>query len=262
MNNKTVVITGSSGGLGLELCRLMLKEGALVWGIDRVRPKGKIVQGFCHRLVDITQKEQVESVIHEISKTAPIDVWINNAGIAKIGAFESQPITDFTKVIEINLLGQVNATRLVLQQMQKQGWGTIVNVASVGGHIPTPFLTAYSTSKFAMVGFTRSLREELRLKNSPIKLVLVSPGFVDTPMLQKDLGIFPDWLSPIVSKPEAVAKEILSGLKRGNEEIFPTVNGRLMMRAYRLAPKTMLKGSKLLLADSFKDYLLNRYRTL
>ena len=145
--------------------------------------------------------------------------------------------------------------------MENQGTGTLVNMASIAGHLSAPYMSAYCTTKHAVVGFTRAIREELRLQDSPIKVVLVSPGFVDTSMIARgEKHGFPEWLRWTLSTPEKVAKEILTGIRVGEEELFPTQNGKWMLRAYRHFPKSTMKSSKMLLTRSLKDFLLNRYK--
>jgi short-subunit dehydrogenase len=189
-----------------------------------------------------------------------IDLWFNNAGVAGLGGFQDLKAGDFDRVIDVNLKGLITGTRLALKQMESQGAGIIVNMASVAGHIAPPFMSAYAATKFAVVGFSRALREELKLRDCPVRVVMVSPGFVDTAILARGQRIgFPEWLTWALSTPEQVAQDILMGLAREEEEIFPTWNGKVMLQAHRYFPRAMMRGSRLLLVKRFRDLFLNRY---
>jgi short-subunit dehydrogenase len=271
MNGKVVIITGAAGGIGRALAGAMLEAGATVWGwdlslegLETLKRQGeKLGQEIRTRQVDVTDPKAMEAAAAEVfAREKRIDYWVNNAGIVGIGSFAQLPANEFDRVIQINFSALVTGTRLALGYMEDQGSGTIVNIASVAGHVPAPFLIAYTASKHAVVGFTRSLREELRLRDSNIRCTLVSPGFVDTALIarkSKAMG-FPEWLSWALASPDAVAREIVIGLRKGHEEIFPALNGRVILRMYRLLPQFTVRRSRIFLADSFKDFLLNRYR--
>ena len=133
-------------------------------------------------------------------------------------------------------------------------------MASIAGHVGGPYIAPYCATKHAVVGFTRALRAELALQTSCVQLVLVSPGFVDSQMISlgKKFG-FPEWLKWMLSTPEKVSAEVLAGLERRKTEIYPTLNGRLMLRLQKTFPSAVTPSSRLLLTRSFKDLLLNRY---
>ncbi len=259
-----MVITGAAGGIGKCLTLQCLNLGAHVWGLDRNQKDlaaledaaSKEGHSFSALAVDIANPTQMKEAITKISGQAkPIFLWINNAGISGKGDFMRQSFEEYETTLRINLGGVVLGTRLAIEKMEQQGKGIIVNIASVAGHISCPYLTSYSASKHAVVGFTRALRQELQLKDSPVKLVLASPGFVDTSMIERgQKGGLPNWMAPFISTPEKVAKEILAGLNRKQLEIFPTLNGKLMLRFHRFIPR------RLLLTSNVKDLFLFRLR--
>jgi len=241
-----------------------------VWALDRdeaalakLAEEGKKYSLSIHTaLLDVTDPEATRATMKKIvAESKSLDLWFNNAGISGMGAFLMQTPQEFTKVLALNLDAVVTGTREALKIMENQGTGVLVNMASVAGHLSSPFLSAYCTTKHAVVGLTRSVREEMRLMDSPVRVVLASPGFVDTKMIQRGEKMgFPDWLKWALSTPDAVANEILTGIRKGADEIFPTQNGRWMLRAYRLAPNTTMRTSKVLLTQSFKDLILNRFK--
>lgn len=266
---KTVVITGAASGIGKGLAEKFLEEGAVVWACDinaealakMAWAAKKVNQSLRTFPLDVSDANAVRHLGLEVSnKEGSLDYWINNAGIGGLGSFKDLSPEEFHRVVAINLNGVIAGTRVALTHMEPKGAGTIVNMASVAGHVAPPFMTAYATTKHAVVGFTRSLREELRMNESPVKLVMVSPGFVDTAILAKGKKIgFPPWLEWALSSPKSVVSEIFAGLVKGEEEIFPTRNGRVMLRCHRMFPNTTVRSSKALLAKSFKDFILNRY---
>lgn len=268
LTGKVAVITGAGSGIGKALAQAFLQRGATVWALDKngealnnlEKNSAKYSEPLQTLRVDVSEFSDMESALKEITqKTPAIHFWINNAGISGLGDFMQLSLDDFNKTIQINLNGVVIGTRLAIEHMEKLGQGTIVNVGSVAGHVSAPYLTAYSSSKHAVVGFTRALRQELKLKDCPIKMLLVSPGFVDTQMIERGSQFgFPEWLSTMLSSPENTASEILEGIIKNKEEIFPTLNGKALIKMYRLFPNLTTRSSRILLSKSVKDLLLLR----
>jgi len=266
---KVCVITGAANGIGRELVQQLLNKGAIIYGIDtdelnlnRVAAESaKLSRDFYSCVSDVTSETEMAKVRETILSRHPgIDFWFNNAGIAGTGDFLTTPHATFRRVISVNLDGVVLGTRIALETMEQKGAGTIINMASVAGHLAAPFLSAYSASKHAVVGFTRALREELSLKDSSVQLIMVSPGFVETQMVNKGKTFgFPDWLSFLLATPEQTVKEILRGIEKGKSEIYPTLNGKALMKLRTFFPKTTAKSSRVLLAKRFRDLFLNRY---
>jgi len=211
--------------------------------------------------LDVTDRAEVDAVSAAVfAEKNPVDIWINNAGISDTRSFAETPVRDFDRVMSVNMDALIYGTRVALQRMLERGSGLIINMASVAGHVPAPYMCSYVASKHAVVGFTRALTEELRLEDSSVDLMLVSPGFVATPMIKRgaDMG-FPEWLSWMLADADSVAKSIVKGIESGRQEINPTLNGKLMRQMHWLAPNATVKASKVLLAKSFKDMLMNRF---
>lgn len=265
---KGAVVTGAAGGIGAALCEELCNAGYLVWGLDQNEVGLKTLQESLSkrgkkvitRNVDITIEAEISKVLEEIKEqTHHLSVWVNNAGISGVGHFDKATTTSAKRVIDVNLTATVTITRLVLDQMEYQGDGVIVNIASVAGHIATPYLAAYSASKHGVVGFTRALESELKMKNSGVHTLLVSPGFVDTPMVKEGKFAFPEWLSFSLAKPQAVARLIVCAISSKKREIYPSWNGKLLLLVNKFVPGLRNQGTKLLNARSFKDYILNRF---
>lgn len=182
-------------------------------------------------------------------------VFVNNAGIARVGAFSEIGMDVFEEVLRVNLNGVVWGTRFALIHMQKAGRGIIINMASTAGLLPSVFMTSYAASKFAVVGFTRSLQSELRLANSPVRLCLVTPGFVKTPIMDQRGVEFPAWLRWSVAQPKPVAAAIVRAALSGKDEVTPEFGGRFLQRLYRWAPGLTARGARLLFSRSMADLL-------
>ena len=265
---QTIVITGAAAGIGRELTLLYAKAGARLVAVDRdakaLESLGDHAKKYGFDVepveVDVTRPMVLAELAERLIKERKqIHVWINNAGIAPLGGFLDISAETFDRVLDVNLKAVVNGTRVALQTMEAQGFGRIINMASIAGHLPAPFMSAYNASKHGVVGFTRSLQAELRLTGSPVSILLVSPGFVNTEIIARGTALgFPEWLSFMLAKPFDVAKAIVGATHSSRLELYPTANGKLMKRLYHWAPKTTVKSARLLMARSWKDFLLNR----
>lgn len=196
LKNKVFIITGGARGIGLAIYKRCFNEGASVVicsrNIDEVDKAINEVDPLKTRSVgvkaDVTNVLDVENLVNlTLKKFGKIDVLVNNAGIyGPIGLLETNEGDEWTKTININLIGTVNCCRVVLPLMKKNKSGKIINLAGagVGGTKPLARFTAYYASKMAVAGFTEALAEEL--KNENIQVNCISPGGVNTH--------FTDWL--------------------------------------------------------------------
>jgi short-subunit dehydrogenase len=231
--DKVVAITGVAGGIGTALALEFLKRGFEVVGLD-LAESGP--QGVKYFQCDLTDDEAAAKVFEQVKKEFPgIGYWINNAGIARLGDFKEVSQKDFDLVMAVNFRAQVTATRFWLAHFEKEGRGMIVNQASAAGIVPAGEMSSYVASKHAVVGFTRSLKLELDMRKSPVKLSLVIPGFVETAIMGIGTASgFPEKLRYLISTPESCAKEIADGVLAGMSEITPTISGKVMTSLYRL----------------------------
>lgn len=264
---KVAVITGAASGIGKSVVHKLLKKNFIVWATDiNASALEQLTEECASRelrtqVVDVTNSKDLEALASQVEKVhGTLDVWINNAGISRIQDFTKQSAVDWEQVLNVNLLGVVHGCRAALKVMEGRGKGTIINMASVAGHVAAPFMSAYCASKHAVVGFTRSLQTELELRNVQIKVVMVSPGFVNTPIINRGAEAgFPEWLSGLLSTPDKVANTVVRAITAPKAEILTTLNGHLMLAAFKTFPRMTMRSSKLLLTKSLKDALLNRY---
>ena len=172
---KVVVVTGSSSGIGLALCNLLLENNYVVYGLDRNEGTGKFPSLVC----DLTNYDRVGECFEEIyQKEGKIDVLVNNAGMGISGAVEHISMEATKKLFDVNMMATINASKMIIPYFKKNGGGKIVCTSSIGGIIPLPFQTAYSMSKAAINSFVMSLRLEVAPLN--IKVCAVMPGDAKT----------------------------------------------------------------------------------
>lgn len=188
-----VVITGASTGIG-EACALRLaKLGFRVFaGVRKAEDGEKLRSAASDRLVpvhlDVTDSASIRSAAGAVTRTlgdTPLAGLVNNAGIAVAAPIEFLPLDALRRQLEVNVVGQVAVTQAFLPLL-RQARGRIVNMGSVSGRIASPFVGAYSASKFALEALTDSLRVELRPWG--IKVSIVEPGVIKTPIWQKSLS--------------------------------------------------------------------------
>ena len=182
--NKIVLVTGASRGIGLEVAKLFSKEGYKVIGTSRGDFNlGNLIGDSSAMSVqlDLMSKESINDLF-EVLKSKDIlpSVLINNAGITKDQLFLRMKDKDWDEVIETNLNGLFRVTKAFIKPMVKNKFGRVINISSVAGLMGNSGQVNYSSSKSAMVGFSRSLAKELGSRN--ITSNVVAPGFIETDM--------------------------------------------------------------------------------
>jgi short-subunit dehydrogenase len=184
---KTVLITGGSRGLGLELARQFADKGARLALCARdlgelERAREELTQRGAEVFLlpcDITDRDEVQEVIHSVQdRLGPVDILVNNAGVIQVGPMEEMTLEDYEKAMQVHFWGPLLMTQAVLPGMRRQKRGRIVNIASIGGKISVPHLLPYSASKFALVGLSEGMRAELMKDN--IYVTTICPGLMRT----------------------------------------------------------------------------------
>jgi short-subunit dehydrogenase len=170
---KTVLITGVSSGFGKAIAETLAAKGYDVYGT--VRKATTETLAYKTIVVDVCKPETINSGIAEIlQKSGKIDVLINNAGFGLTGEMELTATEDRKRIFDTNIFGYIDMVNAVLPMMRKQKEGKIINIASLAGVFAIPYQGFYSTTKFAINGYSESLRYEL--KGTGIKVVVVNPG--------------------------------------------------------------------------------------
>lgn len=188
---KNVIVTGAAQGIGFAIAEAFDKEQDRVFIFDMSKDKAKkaaqaLEQGYDYT-VDVTSESQVEEAIQEIIKTyGPIDVLVNNAGIQHIAAVEDFPIEKWNQVINVIQTGTFLMTKHVLANMKQQQKGRIITISSAHGETADPYKSAYVASKFAQIGFTKSVA--LETVDQGITANAVLPGPVRTSLIENQLA--------------------------------------------------------------------------
>jgi all-trans-retinol dehydrogenase (NAD+) len=218
----TVLLTGAATGIGRLMALMMSEERPVLALVDinkkmleataaECSAKGATVRTYVY---DISKKKDLEDLAKKAVKDlGRVDILINNAGIVKGKFVHEYDFDDIRKTMEVNFIGSAYLTRLLLPDMMKRNAGHIVNVASAMGLTGVPRMGEYVASKHAIVGFTDTLRMELKKYGyRGIRTLCVCPSGIDT-------GMFPGYRAPIMSpvlKPEDVARKTLKSIKKGS----------------------------------------------
>lgn len=181
-NGKSAIVTGGASGIGRSLAKQLLERGARVLIADITGAQDAAQELGCEGIeLDVTDNNAVKKCIEDYAASqGGLDYMFNNAGILVVGDAKDMSYDDWNNVININLKGVMNGVVAAYPIMIEQGHGHIVNTGSLAGLLPSPTAVPYSTSKFAVVGLTQSLRAEARRYG--VKVSAICPGFISTPM--------------------------------------------------------------------------------
>ena len=216
--NRVAIITGANQGLGLEIAKKYLMAGASVALCARdadllaaaradLRPFADIGQQVVAQPADVSKLQDVQVLVETVKQTlGRIDILVNNAGIyGPKGAIEDVDWNDWVRAIEINLFGSVLMCRAVLPHFKAQGAGKIVQLSGGGATNPLPRISAYATSKAAVIRFIETLAEEVR--GDRIDINAIAPGALNTRMLDEVLAAGADKVGPAFYRKALQQKE-------------------------------------------------------
>lgn len=176
LNKQTTLVTGVSSGIGREIAQLLAERGARVFGTVRDPKSADPIRGVEIVAMDVTEDASVSTAIQAIERTAgPVQILINNAGYSLMGALEETSIEEARQQFETNFFGVLRVTNAVLPGMRQSGNARIVNISSVVGFIPAPYMGIYVASKHAVEGYTETLDHEVR--EFGVRAVLVEPAY-------------------------------------------------------------------------------------
>jgi short-subunit dehydrogenase len=219
---KTILITGGAMGIGKMLARKSIEEQGrvILWDInekalrttaEELRAQGGEVYAY---LVDISDFNSIEIAANRVLKEiGMVDIVFNNAGIVIGNEFVKHTSEQIEKTIKINTLGVMHVARFFLPAMIAKGEGRLVNIASAAGYIGNPSMSVYAGSKWAVLGWSDSVRLEMKkMGYHHVHVTTVTPSYIDTGMFA---GVKAPLLTPIL-KPEAIAQAIWRGMLRGS----------------------------------------------
>jgi NAD(P)-dependent dehydrogenase (short-subunit alcohol dehydrogenase family) len=188
--DKVIVITGAGSGIGRALAERLAREQGIVFVTDRDGESARAVAENIERAggkaesatLDVVDADAVQHRVDEtVRKHGRLDYMFNNAGIGIFAEAQDHTLEDWNRVLDINLRGVIHGVQAAYPVMRQQGFGHIVNTASLAGLIPAPNEIAYVASKYAIVGLTATLRVEAEAYG--VKASVICPGYVDTPIL-------------------------------------------------------------------------------
>lgn len=229
LKNKNALITGAGKGIGKAIALALAKEGVNVILVARTADDIEKLATKIRSLrvkalavtADVSDIESINQVVAKgMEEFGSIDILINNAGIAAFGKFLELEPTEWERIIKVNLMGTYYATRAVLPNMIERQTGDIINISSTAGQRGNALTSAYSASKFAVLGLTESLMQEVRKHN--IRVTALTPSTVATEMA-KDLKLT-DGNPDNVMQAEDVAELVIAQLKL-NRRVFIKESG-------------------------------------
>ena len=255
--NKVVLITGGASGIGKIMARLLLERKAriVIWDIDQQKmnetvaelsDKGDVV-GY---LVDISNVEEIrETAIKVKHEVGVVDVIINNAGIIVGKYFHEHNTGEICKTMEINAIAPMLVTQGFLDDMLHQNSGHICNIASSGGLISNPKMSVYSASKWSLIGWSDSLRLEMKQLNKKVFVTTIMPYYINTGMFDGVQSRIP------ILEPEAAALTIITAIEKNKRMV--TMPGYIY-RVTKLAQAVL----PINLFDWFVGSVLGIYKTM
>ena len=254
LTNKVVVITGGSRGLGLEIARQLVTEGARLAICARTERQlemaRKELAGMGGEVIaipaDLTSRNAVKAMMKEVVQHfGRIDVLINNAGVIQVGPQEAMKIKDYEDAMDSNFWAPLYCMHAVIPGFIKQGEGRIVNITSIGGKVAVPHLLPYTASKFALVGLSEGMHAELKKYN--IHVTTVVPNLMRTGS-PRNVDVKGDhereyaWFkisdsSPLLSqRVEVAARSIIHALEFGEAEAILSLSGKVATLLHGIAP--------------------------
>lgn len=221
LDGKVAIITGGTFGIGESTALLFAKEGAKVVVAGRNAEKGERVINQIKELggdamfvkTDVAKEEDVASLVKQTVDTyGKVDVLFANAGVGAMGDIHEVSMEDWNSLISVDLTGVFLCSKFAIPEMMKNGSGSIINCASILGHVGQPSVSAYAAAKGGVVNMTRSAA--VTYANKGIRINAVCPGYIDTPMLdalEDDMKKYLEGLHPIgrLGRPEEVANAVL-----------------------------------------------------
>ena len=257
LKGKIVLITGGASGIGKIMVRLMFERKAkvIIWDINQ-KNIDETISEFSSKEdvlaynIDVSNIEQIQETAKKVKQEiGEIDVLINNAGIVVGKYFNEHSVKDITNTMRINANGPMYITMEFLEGMLNRNSGHICNIASSGGLISNPKMSVYAASKWAVIGWSDSLRLEMKQMKKEVNVTTIMPYYINT-------GMFDGVKSKIpILKPEAAALTIVKAIENNKKRI--TIPG-YMYRFTRLGQAIMSVN----IFDWFAGSVLGIYKTM
>jgi len=199
LTGKTALVTGAASGIGAAIARLFAESGAFVYLTDVNSDAGRTTTaeisargaraGFLH--LDVSDAGECDAVAERVlSETGGLDILVNNAGIGHVGTILQATAEDLDRLYAVNVRGVFNVSKSFISSMVERSSGSIINIASVGGIVGLTDRLVYTTTKFAVVGLTKSMA--LDHATDGVRVNCICPGRVETPFVKARISEYPD----------------------------------------------------------------------
>jgi len=245
MDEKVVVVTGASMGIGEAIAKVFADEGASVVLLSRDANRAEAARhrvGHTGRTLalacDVRNREEIDRALaltlHHFDR---VDVWVNNAGVGIRDAVVEMETSALRELFETNFFGTIACMQAVVPAMREEGSGTIINISSVAGHIPVPFMASYCASKFALNALGKGAR--LELQRDHINVLTVCPGYVSTDfgahmVANRQRSVRPQSVRGISAA--RVAQAAYRGYRKGKREVVVPWTMIPVIKLYQLFP--------------------------
>jgi short-subunit dehydrogenase len=245
MDGKVVVVTGASMGIGEAIAKVFADQGASVVLLSRDASRAEAARyrvGHTDRTLalacDVRNREEIDRALAlTLHNFARVDVWVNNAGVGIRDSVADMQAPAVRELFETNFFGAIACMQAVVPVMRENGGGAIINISSVAGHIPVPFMSLYSASKFALNALGKGARLELERDN--INVLSVCPGYVSTDfgahvVANRRGNVRPQSVSGVTA--ERVAQAAYRGYRQRRREIVVPWTMIPAIKLYQLFP--------------------------
>ncbi len=262
LRGKTVVITGGTSGVGRAAAEAFALEGCNVVVAARGQEGLDETVSLCHDLgvvalgvsTDVSNADEVKNLAEKaLQFNGRIDIWVNNAGVMASGKFEDVPVEAMDQLVKTNLLGYLHSAHAVLPIFKKQKDGVLINNVSIGGYMPAPYSTAYSSTKFGIRGMVEGLQGELSDEPN-IHIVGLYPG------IQKSTGNLHSAkysgldfkIPPFSTDPRELAAKMVEAAKNPRKEIITDNYAAVMKVLYGIFPRAIINTASAALRLAMK----------
>ncbi len=249
IREQVIVITGASSGIGLATAIAAARDGAKVVlaarnqldldnAVEQIRREGGEATAL---RTDVAIASEVEALAqYAVEQYGRIDTWVNNAGVSGYAPFREQSLEDIRRIMDVNFLGQVHGAKAALPHLERTR-GALICVGSALSDRGVPLQGIYCASKHAIKGWIDSLRVELQHDGVPVRVTLVKPSSINTPLFNKartQLGVMPQPIPPVYD-PMLAARAILRAATANERDVFVGGAGKFLSVSERISPKLL-----------------------